>query len=60
MLKAGQHEPYAYIKLNPKMMGKKYREKAVKSFGTVVEKKKVNKRKQKEGILSGMTVSKQD
>jgi len=56
VLKAGQYEPYAYIKLNPKMMSKKFRDKAVKSFGTVVEKKKTNKRKQKDGMLSGMTI----
>jgi peroxiredoxin family protein len=48
-LKAGQYEPYAFIKLNPKMMNKRYRDKAVKSFETVVAKKKTDKRKLKEG-----------
>lgn len=58
MLKKGEYEPYAYIKLNPKMINKRFRDKAVKSFSTVVEKKKQNKRKQKEGMLSGMTITK--
>lgn len=58
-LKKGQHEPYAYIKLNPKMMNKRFRDKAVKSFGTVVDKKKADKRKTKEGMLAGLTVTKQ-
>ena len=58
VLKSGQYEPYAFIKLNPKMMNKRYRDKAVKSFETVVEKKKTNKRKLKEGMLTGATISK--
>jgi hypothetical protein len=58
VLKAGQYEPYAYIKLNPKMINKRFRDKAVKSFETVIEKKKINKRKLKEGMLSGATIKK--
>lgn len=58
VLKAGQYEPYAFIKLNPKMMNKRYRDKAVKSFETVVAKKKTDKRKLKEGMLSGATIKK--
>ena len=58
MLKSGQYEPYAYIKLNPKMINKRFRDKAVKSFGTVVEKKKQDKRKFKEGMFSGATIKK--
>lgn len=54
VLKKGEHEPYAYIKLNPKMINKRNRDKAVKSFQTVVEKKKQDKRKQKDGMLSGV------
>lgn len=57
-MKSNQYEPYAYIKLNPKMINKRNRDKAVKSFGTVIEKKKTNKRKQKEGMFSGLTVNK--
>jgi hypothetical protein len=45
VLKAGKHEPFAYIKLNPKMLNKRYKEKAVKSFeGVVSHGKKENKR----------------
>ena len=58
MLKPGKMEPYAYIKLNPKMINRKHRDKAVASFGVVVDKKKQDKRKQKEGMLSGMKITK--
>ena len=58
VLKPGKMEPYAYIKLNPKMINKKHRDKAVKSFGVVVDKKKQDKRKQNEGMLSGLKVTK--
>ena len=51
-------EPYAYIKLNPKMINRKHRDKAVASCGVVVDKKKQDKRKQKEGMLSGMKITK--
>ena len=40
------------------MINKRYRDKAVKSFGTVVEKKKQDKRKVKEGLFSGATIKK--
>jgi len=58
ILKSGQYEPYAYIKLNPKMINKRFRDKAVKSFGTVVEKKKQDKRKVKDGMFAGATIKK--
>jgi len=32
VLKAGQHEPYAYIKLNPDMLNPKKKAQAVESF----------------------------
>ena len=47
MIKKGEFEPYAFIKLNPQMMNKRHRDKAVKTFGTVVQKKKSDKRKSK-------------
>ncbi len=36
VLKANKYEPFAYIKLNPKMMNKRFKDQAVKSFETVV------------------------
>lgn len=55
-LKAGKYEPFAYIQLNPKMLNKRNKAKAVKSFEDVVSHgKKLNKRKEKEGgLLSGI------
>jgi len=53
MTKKEGHEPFAYIKLNPKMLNKRNQNKAVKSFDTVIDKKKERKRV-KEGMLSGM------
>jgi ribosomal RNA-processing protein 12 len=45
-LKAGKYEPFAYIQLNPKMLNKRNKAKAVKSFeGIVSHGKKLNKRK---------------
>ena len=35
-LKAGRYEPFAYIKLNPKMLNKRFKEQAVKSFEDIV------------------------
>ena len=61
VLKAGKHEPFAYIKLNPKMLNKRYKEQAVKSFeGVVSHGKKEQKRsgKKSEGLLSGMAFKK--
>ena len=58
VLKAGTHEPYAYIKLNPEMLNPKNRGKAVTSFaGVVSHGKKTDKKtlKRKEGMLAGMT-----
>lgn len=57
VLKAGKYEPFAYIQLNPKMLNKRNKEKAVKSFENVVSHgKKVGKRSEKktDGLLSGM------
>lgn len=46
VLKKGRYEPFAYIKLNPKMLNKRYRDKAVESFeGIVSHGKKENKRR---------------
>jgi hypothetical protein len=57
VLKVGKHEPFAYIKFNPKMLNKRNKEKAVKTFeGIVSHGKKENKRSGKsEGMLSGIT-----
>lgn len=58
MLKAGTHEPYAYIKLNPEMLNPKHKSAAVKSFaGVVSHGKKVDKKtlKRKSGMLSGLS-----
>jgi hypothetical protein len=49
-------DPYAYIKLNPKMLNKRNRNKAVKSFDTIIDKKKEGKRV-KEGMFSGMKMN---
>ena len=61
VLKAGKHEPFAYIKLNPKMLNKRNKEKAVKSFESIVSHgKKQDKRsgKKNSGLLSGMAFKK--
>ena len=45
VLKAGQHEPYAYIKLNPEMLNPRKRKEATKSFAPLVSHgKKLDKR----------------
>ncbi len=57
VLKKGKYEPFAYIQLNPKMLNKRNKDKAVKTFETVVSHgKKIGKRsgKKTEGLLSGM------
>ncbi len=36
MLRNGQHEPYAYIPLNPKLANKRKQQKAVGQFKSVV------------------------
>ena len=62
VLKKGKYEPFAYIKLNPKMLNKRNRDKAVKSFeGFVSHGKKDNKRqgKKSEGLLAGTTFKKE-
>lgn len=61
VLKAGTHEPYAYIKLNPEMLNPRKKSLAVASFaGVVSHGKKIDKRtnKRKEGMLAGMSTSK--
>jgi hypothetical protein len=61
VLKAGTHEPYAYIKLNPEMLNPKKKHLAVQSFASVVSHgKKTDKRtmKRKSGMLAGLTSSK--
>lgn len=60
-LKAGKYEPFAYIQLNPKMLNKRNKAKAVKTFeGVVSHGKKINKRSEKktEGLLSGIAFKK--
>lgn len=58
ILKVGQHEPYAYIKLNPEMLNPKKKNQAVQSFSAVVgHGKKTDKRTGKRtGMLAGMQV----
>ena len=61
-MKAGKHEPFAYIKLNPKMLNKRMKDKAIKSFeGIVSHGKKIDKRtgKKSSGLLTGMAFKKQ-
>lgn len=60
-LKAGKYEPFAYIQLNPKMLNKRNKTKAIKSFeGVVSHGKKVDKRKnnKESGMLSGIAFKK--
>lgn len=64
-LKAGKYEPFAYIQLNPKMLNKRNKTKAVKSFeGVVSHGKKLNKRKggtggaDEGGLFSGISYKK--
>jgi len=47
VLKQGRYEPFAYIKLNPKMLNKRNKEKAVKSFEQVVSSGKRKKLEEK-------------
>jgi len=56
VLKAGQHEPYAYIKLNPGMLNRRAKKQAVETFaGVVSHGKKTDKRqKNQSGLLAGM------
>jgi len=61
-LKAGKYEPFAYIQLNPKMLNKRNKTKAIKSFeGVVSHGKKLNKRKgqsEEGGLFSGIAFNK--
>jgi len=62
VLKAGQHEPYAYIKLNPEMLNPRKKKEAINSFaGLVSHGKKLDKRtgKKADGMLSGLTFKNQ-
>ena len=57
VLKAGTHEPYAYIALNPEMLNPRKKKQAVKTFDPVVSHgKKTDKRsgKKQGGLLSGL------
>jgi hypothetical protein len=56
IVKKGDHDPFAYIKLNPKMLNKRNQKKAIKSFDLVMEKKKAGKRI-KEGTLAGLKMN---
>jgi len=61
VLKPGQHEPYAYIKLNPEMLNHRKKAQAVQSFASVVSVgKKTDKRtnKRKDGFLAGLKTEK--
>ena len=61
MLKAGTHEPYAYIALNPAMLNPRNQKKAVQTFEPVVSHgKKTEKRtgKKASGLLSGLQYKK--
>lgn len=63
VLRAGTHEPYAYIKLNPEMLNPRKKTQAVNSFaGIVSHGKKLEKRtgKRKEGMLAGMSTKKKN
>lgn len=42
-MKPGNHDPFAYIKLNPKMLNKRNAKKSIKTFDVVIEKKKAGK-----------------
>lgn len=45
VLKKGKYEPFAYIQLNPKMLNKRNKQKAVQSFeGVISHGKKIGKR----------------
>ena len=45
VLKAGEHEPFSYIQLNPRLLNKRHRQQAVNSFKKVVSfGKKADKR----------------
>lgn len=65
-LKAGKHEPFAYIQLNPEMLNPRKKNQAVKSFtGIVSHGKKLNKRsgsagKKNDGLLQGMGFKKKE
>ena len=59
-LRAGKYEPFAYIQLNPKMLNKRNKAKAIKSFENVVSHgKKQDKRQRRDGgMLSGVEFKK--
>ena len=56
VIRKGEHDPFAYIKLNPKMLNKWNAKWSIKSFDLVVDKKKAGKRV-KDGMLSGLKVN---
>ena len=55
VIKAGKLEPFSYIQLNPRLLNKRHKQKAINSFTKVVNfGKKVDKRS--DGMLKGMQV----
>lgn len=54
VIKAGKLEPFSYIQLNPRMLNKRLKSQAIKSFAKVVDfGKKEGKR---DSVMSGLTV----
>lgn len=64
VLKAGKLEPFAYIQLNPRLLNKRHKQKAINSFSKVVsfgkkeDKRAGNASGQQSGALSGLKVVK--
>jgi ribosomal RNA-processing protein 12 len=57
VIKAGKHEPFSYIQLNPRMLNKRHKQQAINSFSKVVSfGKKIDKRDN--GMLKGLSVTK--
>ena len=55
VIKAGKLEPFSYIQLNPRLLNKRHKQKAINSFTKVVSfGKKADKRS--DGMLKGMQV----
>lgn len=57
VIKAGKLEPFSYIQLNPRMLNKRLKSQAIKSFSKVVD---FGKKEGKRGtsVMSGLTVKK--
>ena len=55
VLKAGKLEPFSYIQLNPRLLNKRHKQKAIKSFSKVVSfGKKLDKRSN--SMMAGMQI----